>query len=60
MLKEVGLMDHASAKVEDPVCHMSVQVGEDTPRSTYNGHEYFFCAKGCKVSFDKDPAKYVS
>jgi YHS domain-containing protein len=27
--------------------------------SEYEGHTYYFCAPGCKASFDKDPAKYL-
>jgi len=28
-------------------------------KSTYNGTEYFFCAPGCKKTFDKNPEKYA-
>ncbi len=57
-------MDHTShgtseGQVKDPVCHMNVKVTDTTPRSTYGGQEYFFCAPGCKTTFDKDPAKYA-
>jgi hypothetical protein len=27
--------------------------------SEYKGKTYYFCAKGCKVAFDKDPEKYL-
>lgn len=44
----------------DPVCHM--EVDESTARwtSEYKGQTYYFCAPGCKSSFDKDPEKYLS
>ena len=43
----------------DPVCKM--QVDEDTAAATsvYKGQTYYFCAPGCKISFDKDPEKYL-
>jgi YHS domain-containing protein len=42
----------------DPVCHM--EVAEETAQwtSEHEGQTYYFCAPGCKVSFDKDPEKY--
>ncbi len=44
----------------DPVCHM--EVDEETAQwtSNYQGKTYYFCAPGCKGSFDKDPEKYLS
>ncbi|MFV2195301.1 XdhC family protein [Nocardiopsis sp. LOL_012] len=32
----------------DPVCGMSVTVEADTPRLEVSGHEYWFCAPGCR------------
>jgi Cu+-exporting ATPase len=29
-------------------------------KSEYKGQTYYFCAPGCKRSFDKDPEKYVA
>jgi YHS domain-containing protein len=45
----------------DPVCGMTVD--RETQRakglvSTYEGREYFFCGKGCKLDFEEDPARY--
>lgn len=44
----------------DPVCHM--EVDEQTAKWTteYNGVTYYFCAPGCKASFEQDPEKYLS
>jgi Cu+-exporting ATPase len=28
--------------------------------SEYKGQTYYFCAPGCKASFDKDPENYLS
>lgn len=43
----------------DPVCKMTVDVDKAMWRSTYRGKEYFFCAKGCKDAFDRDPEKFL-
>ncbi len=44
----------------DPVCHMEVDEKTAQWTSDYNGQTYYFCAPGCKASFDKDPEKYLS
>lgn len=44
---------------KDPVCGMEVAPETATGTSEYNGHTYYFCAPGCKRSFDKDPEKYI-
>ena len=28
-------------------------------KSQYRGKNYFFCAQSCKVTFDKNPARYI-
>lgn len=44
----------------DPVCKMQVDEKKAPGgKSDYKGKTYYFCAPGCKRSFDKDPAKYV-
>jgi YHS domain-containing protein len=50
---------HANGTAEDPVCHMTVTVSPTTLKSTYQGHDYYFCCQACKNAFDKDPAKYL-
>ncbi len=45
---------------KDPVCGMmEVEVAKAAVTSVYQGATYHFCAKACKVTFDKDPVKYV-
>ena len=44
---------------KDPVCGMDVEETKAAATSLYQGATYYFCAKACKVSFDRDPAKYV-
>ena len=45
--------------VKDPVCGMDVDPKTATSKSEYQGQTYFFCSKGCKKAFDKEPEKYV-
>jgi YHS domain-containing protein len=43
----------------DPVCGMEVDEKTANLKSEYAGKTYYFCAPGCKASFDKDPEKYL-
>jgi YHS domain-containing protein len=43
----------------DPVCHMEVDESTAQWKSEYQGKTYYFCAPGCKSSFDKDPEIYL-
>lgn len=44
----------------DPVCGMDVDKQTAQWKSEYQGQTYYFCAPGCKRSFDKEPEKYLS
>ncbi|HBU69734.1 MAG TPA: YHS domain-containing protein [Elusimicrobia bacterium] len=46
--------------VIDPVCKMEIEESTAVATSEYNGKKYYFCAKGCKIAFDKNPDKYVA
>ena len=43
----------------DPVCKMEVDEKMAKWKTTYGGKEYFFCAPGCKKTFEKNPSKFV-
>ena len=43
----------------DPVCKMKVDESKPAAVSEYKGKKYYFCAVGCKKSFDKNPEKYL-
>ena len=43
----------------DPVCHMEVDEATAQWTSVYKGNTYYFCAPGCKASFEKDPERYL-
>lgn len=45
---------------KDPVCAMDVDEQKAAATSDYKGQTIYFCAKGCKVAFDKDPEKYLA
>ena len=45
--------------VKDPVCGMEVDPQNAAGKSEYQGQTYYFCSKGCKAQFDKDPEKFV-
>ena len=47
-------------KVRDLVCDMMIDPQTAAAESEYKGKVYHFCARGCKVAFDKDPEKYVA
>jgi Cu+-exporting ATPase len=44
---------------KDPVCGMDVNVATAAGKSEYKGKTYYFCSPGCKITFDKDPEKYL-
>ncbi len=44
---------------QDPVCGMTVEEGKEAGKSEYNSVTYYFCSRGCKVAFDKNPEKYL-
>jgi len=55
---EVG--EEESSVAKDPVCNMNVDEKKAAATSVYKGLTYYFCAKGCKDKFDKDPEKFVT
>ena len=59
----IGLIKNEGREVsrmtKDPVCGMMVDEEKAAATSEYKGKTYYFCAKGCKVAFDKEPEKYV-
>ncbi|HEX2916383.1 MAG TPA: YHS domain-containing protein [Chloroflexia bacterium] len=48
------------AQAIDPVCKMTVDTSTAQHKSEYQGQTYYFCAPGCKKSFDKEPEKYLN
>lgn len=44
----------------DPVCKMEVDIASPAATSEYEGSTYYFCAVGCKLTFDENPGKYLN
>ena len=48
------------AEAIDPVCGMTVEIATARHVWQYNGQTYYFCALGCKRSFEKKPEEYLT
>jgi YHS domain-containing protein len=44
---------------KDPVCGMEVDEATAEWTSVHMGKTYYFCAPGCKKTFDENPMKYM-
>ncbi len=44
---------------KDPICNMDVDERTAKFKSEYGGKTYYFCSKGCKETFDKNPTKHT-
>lgn len=45
---------------KDPICGMEIDEKKAVFSSKYKGKMFYFCAKGCKAAFDKEPEKALS
>lgn len=43
----------------DPACGMQVDPKKAAASSEYKGKTHYFCGKGCKDAFDKEPEKFL-
>jgi len=43
----------------DPVCHMKLSAGPETPHETFEGNGYSFCSDTCRQAFLRDPSRYA-
>jgi YHS domain-containing protein len=46
-------------KTIDPVCGMAVIAGTTDIVTTIKGQTYYFCAEGCRKSFEENPQKFL-
>ena len=44
----------------DPVCKVNVDEKKAVATSMYKGKKYYFCVRGCKEAFDRNPEDYLS
>jgi xanthine dehydrogenase accessory factor len=56
---ELPMAENPATEARDPVCGMTVETATAHFTSQYEGTIYYFCAAGCKHSFDKEPQKYI-
>jgi xanthine dehydrogenase accessory factor len=56
---ELPIVQPSVLEAIDPVCGMTVEIATAHFVSKYSGQTYYFCAAGCKRSFDKEPGKYI-
>ena len=49
----------AEKPIVDPVCGMSVDPETAKIRAVIEGQNYYFCAQGCRMAFEKNPEKYT-
>ena len=47
------------AMATDPVCGMQVDTDSAQFKSEHDGTTYYFCARGCMLDFQDEPAKYL-
>ncbi len=45
--------------VKDIICGMDVNPKTAAYKSVYEGKEYYFCNRSCKLTFEKNPRLYV-
>jgi YHS domain-containing protein len=49
----------AGAVAIDPVCGMDVEVPDAKYSATFQGVDYYFCGRGCKLEFEDDPEHFL-
>lgn len=47
------------AAIIDPVCGMTVTVGDNTPSVVHDGTTYYFCCQMCATRFGSEPGQFV-
>lgn len=56
----VAVAEEIVAEAIDPVCGMTVEIATARYVSEYNGAKYYFCARSCMNSFNREPEKYLA
>jgi xanthine dehydrogenase accessory factor len=57
--RHLGTAREAAAERLDPVCGMTVALGDATETAVHEGVEYAFCSAHCRHSFESDPTRFV-
>jgi xanthine dehydrogenase accessory factor len=48
-----------AATAVDPVCGMTVEIGDGTPSVVHEGRIYYFCCRSCHGRFRREPAHFL-
>jgi len=43
----------------NPVCNIPITITDAKHIVDHKGHKIYFCCDGCKISFDKEPERYI-
>jgi xanthine dehydrogenase accessory factor len=43
----------------DPVCGMDVEVAGAKHSASFQGIDYYFCGRGCRLEFEDDPEHFL-
>jgi YHS domain-containing protein len=54
------LLEVKKSMAKDLVCNMDVDEKTAKYKTIYQGKYYYFCAPGCKKTFEANPQKYIS
>ncbi len=57
---EVSPDSAKSRAIIDPVCGMTVTVGDKTPSVEHDGMTYYFCCQMCATRFGSEPAEFLA
>lgn len=57
-IKDNGVIEVTCMAI-DPICKMTVDEKTAKYTSEYKGKRYYFCAPGCKKTFESDPERYI-
>jgi len=49
-----------TSETRDPICGMTVDMGNAKHKSEYEGKTFFFCCASCKQKFEKQPELYAA
>ena len=61
-MEPAAMKEHGKEVIKmakDLVCGMDVDEKSAPAKSEHMGKTYYFCAPGCKKSFDENPTKYI-
>ena len=53
------LLNEMAEEVTDLVCGMTIKAEKSNRPFEYEGDTYYFCAPGCRISFEKNPTQYL-